>query len=356
MRDGLVVVTAGAYGIYRVWMSHPLFQKECREFLARTPWDRSHPLPLAPIHLVPQDALILGVLFVLMLFRPAMSPAIVVTGFLFAYLVFLALTLAATNQPWYAWLTMFGLGLGVRLADWNPWAALLAVALTYPLTWQGVWRSLGAFPWKDSLAKHLREIRRVLEHQTQAASAGRAADIKSAEFALPWPWNVLSFDRQPRIVEPIHAWAWALQAGWWIYALCSAIPVPDSPLALAEIHMFATLWLLCVACGAGLIRLMTYCASHQSPLLLWGRIRTGRFLIPGYDVVAATPLAVLALGIVCYPTLAWLGCPTALASAITSTLLIGLSLTGRPRLRQWQLTAPARLMPLVRSKATVEAI
>src|SRR5687768_11438716 len=76
MRDGLVVVTAGAYGIYRVWMSHPLFQKECREFLARTPWDRSHPLPLAPIHLVPQDALILGVLFVLMLFRPAMSPAI----------------------------------------------------------------------------------------------------------------------------------------------------------------------------------------------------------------------------------------------------------------------------------------
>jgi hypothetical protein len=37
VRDGMLIVAAGAYGLYRAFGSHPLFHKEYRKFLARTP-------------------------------------------------------------------------------------------------------------------------------------------------------------------------------------------------------------------------------------------------------------------------------------------------------------------------------
>ncbi len=357
MRDALLTAAAGMYGVYRVWQSHPLFQNEYREFLARTPWDRNRPLPLAPLHLVPQDILIVALLLLPLLFRPLLSPAAIVTGFLFAYLAFLALALVGTNQPWFAWLAIFALGLSMRLAEWNAWAALLVVLLAYPLVWHGVWRSLAAFPWDDPASRRWPDLRRKLLTTPQADRARRMEnETQPVELTGLWPWNVLSVDRPERNLLGAHAWAWAAQAGWWTYALAARIPEPATPAQVAEAHSLTTFGLLVAAAACGLVRLVTYIGGHRSPLNLWGRIASGRFIIPAYDVVAVTPLAVLLLGVVAYPTLAWLGLSPAMGAGVTTALLLGLSLTGAPRLRRWQLTAPAKLIPVLRPKGNIEAI
>src|SRR5262245_39521995 len=73
-RDWCLLFAAATIGAVRVLMTHPIFQDEYREFLARTPWDRTKPLPLGPVHIVPQDALPAGSLLALMAFQPLLHP------------------------------------------------------------------------------------------------------------------------------------------------------------------------------------------------------------------------------------------------------------------------------------------
>ena len=49
------------YGQYRVIAFHPLWRREYFAWLRETPWHRSRPLPLGPVHLVAQDVVIVGV-------------------------------------------------------------------------------------------------------------------------------------------------------------------------------------------------------------------------------------------------------------------------------------------------------
>lgn len=357
LRDALLAGVAGAYGCYRVWQTHPLFLKEYREFLARTPWDRTHPLPLGPLHVVPQDMLLLGLLLAPLLFRPQLSPAWVPLAFGFAVLAIWGLALVVTRQTALAWATVFGLGLSVRLGWSSPWAALLAVVFIYPLAWHGIWRSLADFPWHEALNPAGQNLNRRFIEFNSFGNAPREAGESGSGVAMAalWPWNVLSLDRPERLVVPAHGWAWSLQAGWWIYALMSGLNLAH-PASEAEAHSLTMLALTVAAAVCMSVRLLIYSSSHHSPLSLWGRIRTGPLIIPAYDVVAVTPLLVLVAGSAAYPILFWLGAPPAIGAGVAVAFILGLILTGGPRRRQWQLTAPARLMPPAQAKQTVEAI
>src|SRR5262245_27308419 len=46
------------YAVWRAIAYHPLFRPSYRTWLAGTPWKIPKPLPLGPIHLVPQDVLL----------------------------------------------------------------------------------------------------------------------------------------------------------------------------------------------------------------------------------------------------------------------------------------------------------
>ena len=111
-----------------------------------------------------------------------------------------------------------------------------------------------------------------------------------------------------------------------------------------------------VAGVVALGRFVLYAASHHPPISLWGRLATGQYLIPAYDVVFVTPLLVVTMGLPCYGALYLVGVPAITSAAITTTLLIGLACTGGPRLRSWQLTAPSRLVFASTSAKELEQI
>ncbi|HET6880701.1 MAG TPA: hypothetical protein VFI31_11130, partial [Pirellulales bacterium] len=64
-RDNIWVFLAFILGVQRVWEFHPLFHEDYRNWLRLTPWTSRSPLPVGPIHLLPQDALWLGLALLL---------------------------------------------------------------------------------------------------------------------------------------------------------------------------------------------------------------------------------------------------------------------------------------------------
>jgi hypothetical protein len=85
IRDGSVTAMMVLYGAFRVAAFHPLFQPKYRAWLRQTPWTWRKSLPLGPIHLVWIDAIVLGV--VLLLLHGSIQGRVwIVEAFFFAYL------------------------------------------------------------------------------------------------------------------------------------------------------------------------------------------------------------------------------------------------------------------------------
>jgi hypothetical protein len=354
VRDGLLIAAAAAYGLYRALGSHPLFHREYREFLARTPWDRRHPLPLSPLVLVPQDAVLLGLLLLPFAFRPELSPVFVPLVFLLTHLLVLVLALLLTGQPWFAWFVALGLAFSIRLSWVGPWPQFLVLALTYPIAWWGVWRSLAAFPWDGRLQELSGWKQKFLESRQQSPDTDKSR--RELDIAQFWPWKSLSFDIPERLVDARHAWAWSALAGFLLYGLLTPVENPPNEYLTTKYHSNAALSVMLGAVTLSLVRLIVYVSACQSPLSLWGRIRLGQYLIPAYDVVAVTPLIVFFLGLCLYSVLAWAGAGLPIGLGISATVLLGITLTGGPRRRKWQLTAPVRIAPMIRPQGEVEAI
>ena len=102
------------YVAYRVSF-HPIYRGEYRTWLANTPWTAEKPLPLGPVHLLPQDLAVLAI-FVLLLHTIGEPPLLLIFGFLFAYQLAMAVTLLVTGDRWPAYGLLFGLALALTLA------------------------------------------------------------------------------------------------------------------------------------------------------------------------------------------------------------------------------------------------
>jgi hypothetical protein len=86
-------------------------------------------------------------------------------------------------------------------------------------------------------------------------------------------------------------------------------------------------------------------SGHASPINIWGRIRTGRWIIPGYDKIFLSPLVVgffLALS-ACLAIFS----PQAVAlnSGITAMLSVFFTIYLSPDLNEWRLTGHHRISP-----------
>lgn len=338
-RDYIILLASLLCGACRVAQTHPAQDREYFGWLLRTPWQRGKPLPLGPVHLVPQDLLLVGLLMLLMLHGATISPASVPLAFLVAYLLQLSYLFWYTGQAWTTYGLAFWLGVVVKLSARSPAAALAAAGLAYLPAAIVLWRSLEKFPWRDEIAWALRfwsRQRDVMRMNMPLQQAGQTA-LTMPELNSVWPLNVLQHQRLPRVIERREAAAIALLLGWWAYVLWSLIPnrADAAPLALAIV--------LIAGIVTGGARLITYVSGHSSPITPWGRFWTMRWIIPRHDVVLLTPLAgvLAACGI---PILGIaLSVPLAAILGIGLATILLINLFGPPRLRRWQLTAPVRL-------------
>lgn len=315
------------YGVYRAVRFHPHFRPNYAAWLARTPWTPDKPLPDGPVLLAWQDVFVLGVFLgpVWLVFGREAWP--VVPSFAFAYLLGLAILLYRTAERAAAYLVLFGLG-GALLLGHLPPAALGVLAAAYAAAAVGFRRSLHGFPWPpdaDELARMW----------------------VSAAKTLGWPFDRLMPLADPSPLRPWEGPTRGLLVAWALFAvgfqLSRAAPDirGDRPVIILDlVPLFV--------CLNALIRVVEYVVGHLPPISLLGRLATGRLVIPGYDVVFVAPLAAVVAVFAVPHGFATAGFAPYVGIAVGAGLAVGILATAGPDRARWQLTAPCRLVPLLR--------
>jgi hypothetical protein len=331
-RPGLVivVVAATAYGVYRVAAFHPSFRPDYRAWLERTPWTSRKPLPVGPVSWVPEDLLIVGVFAVLASINehPRVDPVVVATLPLMSYAALLTVALFATGAWGFGYALAFALGLAVWLGP-NRWAFLASAVGVNLIGLVGLRRSLARFPWS-------------LERQEEVWQSLREACGEKRndwQYRCGWPFDRLLRDpSEPLRIGLADALLVSMLAGWWLFALTAQVPDPRDRDFL---RFFAVL------IGTGffsVFRLFLYCAGYASPISLWGRIVTFRWIVPGYDRVFVGPVCTFLtgmLGLVAFLTWKLPG-DSALPACFALTLFVALSCP--PSLKRWRLTGRHRVV------------
>lgn len=323
MRIGAVAGAGTCYALYRVVAFHPLFRHDYRNWLALTPWCARQPLPLGPVHLTAQDAVVLSLLLASLHTLDGRALNVLV-AFGFAYHLAVAGTLWPTGLRWRCYGILFGLGAAVCVIQ-HPVAAVAILFGLYPFSRAAIHRSLERFPWDlppwwsrvGLKPQGMRELRQ----------------FRLGE--LGWPYEYLQATPSGLKIELADGIALSALAGWWCFGVTTNMPGDKQPgLLILSIPM--------VSFGA-LVRWALYCGNHWPPLSLWGRVRTGRWIIPRYDRVLVAPLLAVAVnGLGTAAALAWrLNAPTAMA--IVTAVPVGILLCAGPALAAWQLTGGHRI-------------
>ncbi len=226
-------------------------------------------LPLGPIELVFEDGLVLAPLLLLSVALPEPRAMSLLCAFLLCHLGAIVVSLWLTRVRTIGYLSAFGLGFAVKL--WHqPIECAAMAALVYLIAYEGLIQGLDRFPW------------------TPRRFSALHTDITSLSPREPCGWphdrmlgEVSSADGIPRFDAVICC---AL-GSWWLYVLASFIPDEKNRIGL-----------ICAVCSFPfilfpVIRIAIYTQGHRSPISLWGRILTLRWIIPGYDKVFLGPLA-----------------------------------------------------------------
>jgi hypothetical protein len=326
-RDMTVGFALVGYGIFRVMAFHPVFSSCYRRWLEQTPWTYHRDLPRGPIHLVAQDGLLVIAAILLSYGSPRMQ-FLAVPLFAAAYLIALGSTFWATGPRWPAYVVGFGLGL-IALLKGQPAAMLVVATVLYGLAYVGLQQALKRFPW---------EIPQAWERFPLRLQASRDERPQSA---LGWPFDLLQPKPPTLAISRLDALLLSLLGGWWTIVLASLPSAPNDRLEASVVP------LLLVTPACVLIRTGLYCWMHWPPIGLWGRIRTLRWIIPGYDKVFLAPLCTLLVGPGLVAVLARLGVPLNYSAPIAVTAMLFVTLNMGPTLRNWRLTGYSRITPLL---------
>jgi hypothetical protein len=313
-------VCAAVYGAYRVARFHPLMRKEYQVWLSTTPWLPGRPAPLGPVHLVPQDAVIVVIIALLAWESHANGPAIVVIAFALGYLAQLGFALFHLRQLWLVYLIVFSIGLMLRVLP-NYLVSIGVGLAAYSVV---IFRRFVGYPWTDQ------------EHWSDALRNPREPYAADRAYMLGWPFGrlgprFLSEDRIPRL----DALMCAALAGWILHVFVWwQLTLPGGNTLVFYLY-FALV--ICIQS-----RVVAYLPGYMPPISLLGRIRTGRLIVPGYDQVFVAPLtAVIVPALMNAYRPAGIPDdifhPTAVAAGLLAILGMG------PDLKVWRLTGNHRI-------------
>jgi hypothetical protein len=327
-RNGLLAIAAGGYALYRLGRFHPVCNRGYRAWLTLTPWTADKPLPLGPVHLVWQDAIVVGALTAIAGWHAHVNPLLPAGVFGLVYCGGMTLLLDVTSCPASCLLLGF-LWPALMLPAMSGWPMIGLIAVLLAVIWQGYQKSLKAFPMAPRSGKSI--------WQTEVSIDGVSN--------VGWPYKQLSpkFSFNP---VPISRSAFlSVLIGWWCYCVIVRFQLPPVP---ALIVLFAAL--------AALTRLMVYSRYITPPFNLWGRLVAGRFIVPEFDQVFLTPLAVVLLAIVGSIIIGRSGSwYPEVESCVFATVWFAL-LGGGPTYQKWILTGQHRYRPPPRSNANKQLL
>jgi hypothetical protein len=264
--------------------------------------------------------------------------------FLWPYLLPQVLSLRVTGQTAIAYAVAFGLGL-MTLVKPFPVAVIATGVFSYGLAHIGLSRSLRAFPWEipdpdfpppaggDSFSVSLNDLWQGVVGQVTYVFGTYQGRARKAG----WP-AILIWPGAPELhLSRTDGFVLSLLAGWYA---CAANALEGSVDWDPQICTMVFLVLVIAA----LSRTTLYTIGHSSPISLFGRIATGRLIIPGYDRVFAAPLAAVLVARLLPASLGAMGLPIGMVVPITLSAALVPLLCAGPDLRDWSLSAPCQLL------------
>jgi hypothetical protein len=332
IRVFILAAAAGCCALSRLWRLHPGFNWAYAGWLRQTPWTADHPLPYGPIHPAWQDLAAVGALTALALWLaqiPLWWPA---AGFAGVYLALLTLVLLIARL-WKFCLLLGFLWPALLLpgmAGW-PTAGLLLVVIL--VTWQGNQAALrllacrcrpNPFSLDGSESPGQPFLQMSIGPRNRPDLLGQAG----------WPYAALSTRVRLGPIPRSTSFFLSLLFGWWTFCACSTA---DTASLAGFVIFFAIV--------AALARLVIYCDGRRPPFTLRGRLVSGRLLVPGFDQVFLTPLAVVLLSVAGAVLILHSGPWRLLAEAGIVALLWFVLLDGGPTFRHWHLTGQHRARP-----------
>jgi hypothetical protein len=326
MQAIVLAIPAGCYAIYRLARFHPAFNPKYAAWLRLSPWTSRRPLPLGPVHLVWQDLVVVGSLSAIAGWHVRANPALPMAAFAFAYLGAMTLVLAFTRR-WSHCVILGFLWPALALPWAKGWPAVGLVAAAAAVVWHGHRQSLCAFPW-PFLAQPAR-TNETSPLDVQIRVGGPGALYKSTN--LGWPYRQLSPKADLGSVTVSAGLCLSLLFGWWTYCGVVGTALPAAPELILPFALIAAF-----------VRLGIYATGVTAPFNLRGRIGSGRLLIPGFDKIFLTPIAVVILAIVGSVIIRRSGSWYPEAESATVAITWFAVFSGGPTLRNWLLTGQVR--------------
>ena len=322
----VAALVALGYGIFRGIYFSPFDHVGYGHWLRDSGWQHPQPLPLGPLRLVWQDALLLGVIALSLPLELVTRLAVPVVAFAISYCI------PAWNWSLAQRVYLFGYGLpwligcGI-LAVWaESIVGLSLVAIVcLVLSQMATTRALAKFDEYES---------------SQPLALVSASKTPEKDPSAGWPATVLLTPTTERRWSPGHAIAAGAVVAWLVITIAGPADMilrqprtvhrrskqrflltqVSSRIYKDYMHFIGSLAILGVVIPCALMRVARYCGQLLPPISLWGRVRTGRFIIPGYDNVFIAPLAAVLIAIALPTSLVMVGgAPVAIDGASHGT-------------------------------------
>jgi hypothetical protein len=321
---------AGSHALYRLWRFHPACNQRYAAWLRLSPWTADKPLPLGPVHLVWQDVVLVGLIMAFAKWHAGVNPWVPIVVFGLVYFGGMTLLLAATGMRIHS-LLLGILWPALILPVVKSWPIFVSMAML-AVVYHGHWAALRRFPWNPLVSARVREntssVWQTEVHILPGASGGMTSP------KVGWPFMPLSPNVQKLQSASISlstAVAVSLLIAWWTYCVVVRFQWPPMP---AAILFFSVV--------AAVMRVVIYRAPILPPFNVWGRIASGRLIVPRFDQVLLTPVAVVIVGIA-GATIIWrAGVWYAVAESCVIAVVTFVFLSGGPTLQKWMLTGQHR--------------
>lgn len=370
------------FGAWRLSRRHPVLMKDYRDWLMGTPYHPGRGLPMgSPLPQLADLALLIlaGLAFSYHASyirenfgdtaSPPLSPATFalfsIAGMIIAYGIgYTAVSIYAHYRAgsYRTLALLFAAGLGWIHEALSPAPALLpefyrgragrSVLLVFGLfaifaiNAKGIASGMRRYPWREYFEPTLPlpPVRQWLKQFAAALVSNRStARAKGAELGYPLTFMKARDGEQDFSFE----WRWiaVLSISWAFLTIGdvasqSTDPSPTSGLIPnAGFIMFCLFFTLCVAGG----RLVVYTSFCSSPISLWGRIGTGRLIIPGFDRILVVPLIIAVVGIIAPIALLFLPFYFPLMLSVYIGGMLAIAFFAPPTLRNWQMTGDYRM-------------
>lgn len=328
----LIFIAVVAYVAIRVLYFHPGANLDYGKWLANTPWRYPQPLPLGPLSLVWQDAVVVAIFMALksLSYFPLLSvPVLFVTLYCLAH----AALLCRIRVYWTAYVSLFLLGC-IVLAIPVTWMMLALAGLMYSAVYVGQRQLLSRFPLEPAERYIFLSPLLLTSEKQQWQPLGLVAG---------WPAPPRSVERRSWRISQLHSALVGITVGW-LFFCCghhfqSTIGFDDE----MQKGLQAIVAVLVV------LRILIYTLGFVPPISALGRMATRRLIIPGYDVIFAAPLAVVVLAWLMSIAMDQLGIATIVAAPTIAGVATWLMLALPPRREDWQLTGHHRIAYRFRS-------